>query len=144
MARKSRFVVPDVMRLPLFGGSLEDPDCEWIEVKSKLTYGDHQKIAGTIVDSLIIPNEIARDPKLLERYQNDLRLKLDTVLDDVYKLLVWLLDWNLLGEDGRVPEVSMDSVMALDMETARELHRVIDEYAAEQARVGKATVIKPV
>lgn len=144
MSKKNRFVVPDVVRLPLFGGSLNDPDCEWVEVKAKLTYGDHQRISGAILDSLVIPPEmLAEGSTKYDKFADDLRVKLDSALDGIYKILIWLIDWNLEGPDGKVPKVTEAAVLSLDVQTAKEILRVIDEHENAVVTEGKETTGAP-
>ena len=139
MAKPSRFVKPGSTRLPLFGADLDDPQCEWIEVKSQITYGDQQALAAKLVDSIEIPTDVMQDDAARENFKQGLRMKLDIAGDGPAKILIWGIDWNLEDGDGYVVEFCMDSVLNLDTDTAAELNRVIDEHAKKVGAVrGKA------
>lgn len=138
MSKRSRFVMPDTVKLPLFQGDAADPDCEWIEVKKKLGYGDEQSLANALIDSLQA-NDLAGGAEDVEAR---MKIKLNAGMEGLYRLVMWIVDWNLEGEEGPV-EVSLNSMKYLDPETARELHRVISAHEDATSSEGKVPEGKP-
>jgi hypothetical protein len=139
--KRNRFVKPGDVRLPLFGASIDDPECEWIDVKERITYGDQQKLAAVIFNSMVLPSEVLEDENQLAQFKEGLRLKLDLEMDGPYKILIWGLDWNLEDGDGNIVEFCYDSIINLDPVTAAEINRVIDAHAARvEEAAGKPSV----
>jgi len=137
--KQSRFVKPESIRLPLYGAALDDPECEWIEVKRQINYGDQQKMAAALIDGIDIPAEAIGDESARSKFKETLRLKLDIETDGPYKILVWGLDWNLEDGDGGVVEFCLDAITNLDIATAAEINRAIDAHATSVGiRRGKA------
>ena len=141
--RKTRMVTPTTITLPLWGADLDDPDCEWIVIQNKLSYGDQQRVATAIVESMEIPTDIRNDEKRLNEFvERNVKINLNAAMDGPFKMLIWLVDWNVKVEDeeGREHdvEISLDTIQQLEPESAEEILRVITEHEATVSKKGKA------
>jgi hypothetical protein len=77
MAR-CRVVRPETVRLPLSDG-------DWIEVKKRLTAGEARAVMGRMVKTMTPGEKIELDPLQVGRS----------------KALEYLVDWSLIGPDGK-------------------------------------------
>lgn len=118
MKRRNRFVMPEVVRLPLSDG-------DWIEVKRRLNVAERRSIT-----SAATKNGMSVDTKRVYVDANDLEFA---------KVDAWVLDWNLVGEDDKPIKYSAQAVRALDPETFNEITDAIDAHEkAEEAAKNSA------
>jgi hypothetical protein len=104
---RNRFVVPQVVRLPLSDG-------DWIEVKRKLTVGEARLATSSFVGSY--RGDGSRTPNL------------ETL--GMGMALAYLVDWSFVGvTDKRVP-VSLDALKELDLDTYAEIDKAIEAHIA--------------
>lgn len=130
--RPSRFVTPKSVKYPLFGASLEDPLCEWVEIKHELTYRDQQRMQGAIMDSLVIKGGGDDGEPDWDEVEREMRVKLDVASDGPAKILTHVIDWNLEDGEGNIVDLCRDAVDMLDNDTAEEIIRVIDEHEKQR------------
>lgn len=109
---RNRFVVPNVVRLPLSDG-------DWIEVKEHLSVGESRRAMQSFVGS--INGDGSRTP--------------NQELLGLGQVLAYLVDWSFRDANDKPVAVSLDALKALDVETFREIDDAID---AHMARVQKA------
>lgn len=128
--RRGAFVQQGIKRLYLFDGTPDDPDSLWIDVKSRLTYGEAQQVAGAMLDTLLLPqDDEGGDPdEVKERLRRTLEIRLDVASEGPTTLLAWLVDWNLEDENGSSVAVSLEALLLLDPEVAKEMSRVISAH----------------
>jgi len=120
----SAFVTEDTVKLPLWGGDLADPNVEWVEVKQKVTYGDEQRMANKVIDSMKMDADSLESDGGMDR----IKIKLDAAMDGPYAILTWGVDWNLVDGDNDHVEFTMDAILALDPPWAREIERVLEDH----------------
>jgi len=116
MAR-NRFVNPDTDRLHLSDG-------DFIEVKRILNVGDQKKL-----EAAGVKRAFGSAPEIdWENYQ-------------IARAAVWITDWTFLNAEGKVPEVTIEALKALDVETFTEIQRVLSDHITrqEEARKNGAT-----
>lgn len=123
--RRSASAKRGIERLPLFGGALQDPYCDWIEIKTELTYGEQQALAGALWESMEVKDD--------NKGEESIRMRMDVAYNGPAKLLAWLVDWNLVEVDNEGREtlapLTWDYITGdLSVEYGHEMHRVINEY----------------
>lgn len=112
-----RFVQPETVRLDLSDG-------DWIEVKKQLTWGEQQEFANCGLSPTVKgPQELQVDWAQVARR----------------RLLIWLVDWSLVGPNGKLMPVTANSVNALDPETGDEIVEALDRHITALAEAKKAT-----
>lgn len=111
MAR-CRVVRPETVRLPLSDG-------DWIEVKKRLTAGEARAVMGRMVKTMTPGEKIELDPLQVGRS----------------KALEYLVDWSLIGPDGKSLAIRDQSRSAigplldsLDEESFGEITKAIDDH----------------
>lgn len=102
---RNRFVVPNVVRLPLSDG-------DWIEVKERLTVGEARRATQSFVGS--ITSEGARTPNTAEL--------------GLGQVLAYLVDWSFRDANDKPVSVSFDAIKALDIEAFREIDDALDAH----------------
>ena len=111
MAR-NRFVVPDVIRKELTDG-------DWIEIKERLTYGEQKRLEtgamGKMTGSATAEAGISLD---FERY-------------NLMRLYTWLVAWSFVDDNGKRVKITVDSISALDPDTAQEIDDVLTAHLEE-------------
>ena len=105
MGKKSRFVRPETVNLDLSDG-------DWIEVKSRLTYGEQQSFAM---------GHLRYDSKT-ERVEADL------TESNIKRFATWIVDWSFVDEDGKLVAVSKSAIANLDPEAADEIDKALSAY----------------
>lgn len=131
--RRGAFVKQGIKRLFLFGGDATDPDTIWIDVKERLSYGERQEVAGSMLESLLIPqsNDKDLDPAARrEQLKRAMEIRLDVAGEGPTSLMAWLVEWNLEDEDGTPVALCLEALLQLDPEVADEIGRVIEEHAS--------------
>ena len=111
MAR-SRFVDPDVVRLPLSDG-------EWVEVKRELNAGEARKVFANLVTRMEVGEKAQLDPAQVGKT----------------KLVQYIVAWSFSNKQGPVKYSEAD-IDNLDQDTYRELVEAIDKHdeASERLR----------
>lgn len=112
MAR-TRFVSPDVVRLPLSDGY-------WIDVKKELNAGEERRIFTNIVKTMHAGEKAELDPDKVGKTQ----------------MLAYIVDWNFTGEDGKTVPFSEAALDNLDQPSYAEISAAIDTHVegVEKAR----------
>jgi len=129
MGRRNAFVVPNTVQLSLPGG-----EGEWIEVKEGLTYGEEQRLASAIVTNMTISQET--------REAEEQQIGLDTKRHAILRILLWVVDWNLEGPNGKRVELSASAIENLKPEIAQEINDVLDEHIRGAEGKGAGKVIE--
>lgn len=118
MARRNRFVNPDVVRLDLSDG-------DWVEVKAQLTYQESIELEAAGVSDTLKNGQLSMDWKLYK----------------MARINTWLVDWSFEdATEHRVP-FTPAAVATLDPDTADEIDKVLDVHVkrledAKKARAG--------
>lgn len=100
------FVQPDTRRLELSDGA-------WIEVKTELSFGEQQRLAGRIMRS--------KDGNIgtaWEEYR-------------IQGMVAWITDWSLTDMEGQIVGVSRAAIENLRQPIADEIDEVLQEHIAE-------------
>lgn len=122
---RNRFVVPGITRLELSDG-------DWIEVKSRLTYGEQQRLAGgAFTGGRATADGLGTLDIDVERYA-------------VLRLETWLTDWSFCDENGKAVKLSPAAIAALDPDSADEITAGLDAHierlATEKNLIAPVTV----
>lgn len=115
---RNRFVISNqTVRIPL-------SEEEWIEVKKELNAGEERKASSLA----LVPTKV--DGKIIDR--------VDWAVYELYRTHLWLVDWHIHDENGKVPSLSLDSLKALDIDTFNEINDLIFKHILEQEKSKKA------
>lgn len=96
---RNRFVTPDTKRLDLSDG-------DWIEVKTRLSWGDILLIqSSSVTGANFGTNEVGMDLR---------RAKMT-------RFMVWLTDWSFRDAAGKPVKLSLDAIAELESGTAEEI-----------------------
>lgn len=113
-----RVVTPDFVRLPLSDG-------DWIEVKRRLNAGEQRAMFARMYEAGVDGN-----------------LRLNTLQQGIAKVTAYLLDWSLVGLDGKVipvADASIETITAaldsIDIDSFREIRKAIEAHEEAQAAV---------
>jgi pyruvate-formate lyase-activating enzyme len=106
-----------------------DPGAEWVKLKRRVSYGDQQDMAGSIVKSIVVPDGATDAYK--EQLKRSTEFMLDVSNDGPFRLLVLIVDWNLKDRQGKDVALTMESIKLLDTEYAKELHRIASEHEVQ-------------
>jgi hypothetical protein len=104
----SRFVSPDVVRLPLTEG-------DWIDVKKRLNTGEQRRVFAKMARDMV-PGE---------------KVKLDPEQVGIAKVLEYLIGWSLTDGVKPVP-LSAAAVGNLEVETFNEIREAIEAHEEKQ------------
>ena len=100
---RNRFVDPDTKRLDMSDG-------DWIEVKTRLSWGDTLLIQSSSVKGAnFATDEVSMDLR---------RSKLT-------RFFVWLTDWSFTDGAGKRVKLTMDALEALEPDDAEEIDEVL-------------------
>jgi hypothetical protein len=122
----SRFVKPEIVRIPLSGG-------DWIEIKRRLTAGETKR-----VQARMLKNSYAGE-----------KMEIDFEMAEVSQVIEYLADWSFVDEAGQpvkirdtAPEYMAGAVRSLDPDTFREIVEAIaaHEKTLEEEKKPRATV----
>lgn len=113
------FVKPAVARLDLGDG-------QWVEIKEQITYGEAQRLTGSMLRSRVSRNDGADE------------VGVDYARFSVLKLQTWLVDWSARDEDDKPVPLSPAAIENLDPATAEAIDAAINAHLAKRAE-GKAT-----
>ena len=91
----------------------EGAGAEWIKIKNQITYGDEQDMAGKVVKSIKIPENATEDEKM--GLKREVEMMLDVAIDGPFKILVWVVDWNLKDQSDKSVDLDFDSVRQLSL-----------------------------
>lgn len=122
MSRRSRFVLPESVRLPLSDG-------DWIEVKRKLTSGELRRMQGAGF-------VYARDPEKPEGYT----VEIDNHRLSTARVATYLVDWSFVDDQDKPvkllddPRGRLQQIDALDPDTLDEIDKAIDAHLEAQAK----------
>jgi len=105
MAKVSRFVRPEVVRLPLSG---ED----WIEVKRELTVGEQRAAMARTVKTM----------------RSDGRFEPDLAMIGKSEVVAYLVDWSFTGDDDKPVKCSADAIDSLTVDTYDEIEKAIHAH----------------
>lgn len=108
------FVDPDTRTLQLSGG-------DWLEVKTRLTYGAAQRLGSVSLKSL----------------QNDggaQKFDIDLSTYKIERMAAYIVDWSARTPDGRKVAVSRDAFAALDPVAAEEINDALDRHIEDTLR----------
>lgn len=119
--------MPGTTKLYLWDETADTPGAEWIEVKNQISYGDEQDMAGKVVTSIKVP--AGADEAERQEIKDTLEVMLDVAIDGPFKILVWTVDWNLAGPDGKQVDLEFDAIRALSLEYADEINKLINDHA---------------
>ena len=111
MAR-NRFVVPNVIRKEISDG-------DWIEIKERLTYGEQKRL------------ETGAMGKMTADATADAGIVLDFERYNLVRLYTWLVAWSFVDADGKRVKITVDSLAALDQESAQEIDDVLTAHIEE-------------
>jgi len=112
-----RFVVPEIVRLPLSEG-------DWIDVKKTLNVGEQKRLEATgIARSAAAP------------------LMLDWSEYNIGRAAVWLTDWSFKDEDGKDVRLTEAAIRSLDVESFEEIQNALTAHVKgiEEAKKAKAS-----
>ena len=109
------FVEPETVRLDVSDG-------QWIEIKQELTWAEDEALAAVAVQGmrLVDPDDIGDE---LRRTQE---IGVDMSLVNVAKLAMYIVDWSLVGANGRRVDI--------DGKTMREKRQILGNLAGARAR----------
>ncbi len=102
---RSRFVTPEVVRLPL-------SDHEWVDIKKRLNTGEQRAIFARMARDITPGDKIALKPEEVGKA----------------KIAEYLLGWSFVDDDGRPVPVAAAQIDNLDPETYREIREAIDAH----------------
>lgn len=105
MARRVRFVTPEVVRLPLSDG-------DWIEVKKRLSVGEERQAFQQIVGE--IKSDGWRRPNL--------------EMVGIAEMIAYLVDWSFRDARDKPVRVTIDAIRQLDLATFRELEAALTAH----------------
>jgi hypothetical protein len=102
---RSRFVTPEIVRLPLSDG-------DWIEVKKRLSVGEARYATSSFIGAF--KQDGSRIPNL------------ETL--GMGQTLAYLVRWSFRDAQDLPVSVSLDALKALDMDTYREIEEAIEQH----------------
>ncbi len=102
---RSRFVTPEVVRLPL-------SDHEWVDIKKRLNTGEQRAIFARMARDITPGDKIALKPEEVGKA----------------KIAEYLLGWSFVDDDGRPVPFAAAQIDNLDPETYREIREAIDAH----------------
>jgi hypothetical protein len=110
---RSRFVIPDVVRVPLSDG-------DWIDVKRELNAGEQRRVFTSLVKTMQAGEKPELNPEQVGKT----------------KLLEYIIGWSLCDANGKPVPFTPTALDAVDPETYTEITKAVDahEDAAEKAR----------
>ena len=117
---RNRFVIPETVRLDLSEG-------DWVEVKSRLSYGEQQRLAG---------GALRTRRSLVGTGNEDFELSVDMEAYDVLRLSTWIADWSFCNSAGKQVPVSPEAIAALDPDTAAEIDEALSAHMREMQKKG--------
>lgn len=107
MRKSNRFVMPDVVRLPLSEG-------DWIEVKRRLNVAERRSITSRAAKGGVSTDST--------------RVFVDANEMEFAKVDAWVLDWSFIGADEKPVKFSPEAVRALDPASFAEIIDAIDAH----------------
>jgi hypothetical protein len=108
MGQRSRFVQPDIVRLPL-------SDNDWIDIKKELNTGEQRRVFSDFVKTARTGEEWTVDPEKV----------------GMTKVLAYLLAWSFVDADGKPVDVSEGAIKSLNIASFREVKDAIDAHDAQ-------------
>jgi len=118
MGRRSRFITPQIKRLPL-------SDDDWIEVKLDLNTGDSKILERAGVQPPIMLNGRPFEP-------------MDWTIYEMTKVHIYLLDWSFRDSDDKPVKVSLDALKNLDPMDFAEISKTVSKHIQERLMEKKA------
>lgn len=112
-------VAADTVRIEILDGA------EWIEVKSELSYGEQQRLAGWGAQIAARARDEANDDP------DDMGISLDWAKLNVHNLLMWLVDWSLKDAEGKPLPLTYSSVYNLRRKVGEAIDDAITQHKAE-------------
>jgi len=113
--KPSRFASGATEKLPLSDG-------DWILIHRELSYAQQRRLAAAGLSGV---------PAALVEQGGGEALNVDLAQFDIEKLVTWVMDWSFTDGDGNHVVVSRQSIEALTVETAEEIHRALSAYIAD-------------
>jgi len=105
MARKCRFVKPEIVRLELSDG-------DWLEVKKRLSIGEErasfQQISGSI--------------------NNEGWIRPNVEMVGIAEVLAYLVDWSLIDANDKPVKVSKDALLSMDPDDYKEIEEAVQAH----------------
>lgn len=105
---RNRFVTPETVTLELSDG-------DWIEVKERLTYGEHKGLTASALSRTGVLGK-------------DMGVDIDFQAYELSRLEMWLVDWSLCDAAGKRVPVSREAISALDVDTAEEIEEALKQH----------------
>lgn len=115
--KRARFSSGAAVKLPLSEG-------DWVLVRQELSYGQQRRLAASGLTGI---DQAAAEGE---------RLRVDLAAYDIERLVLWVMDWSLVDDDGDRVTVSREAIEALHPDTAAEINAVLDAHI--EALEGKA------
>lgn len=113
--RRSRFVEPDTTRLELTDG-------DWLEVKSRLDFGERNALATAgLKQAGTLGNGHAPE------------FTIDLAAYKLERMLAYLTDWSFRDRNDRNVPISRATINALDPDTADEIDAALDAHIEAQS-----------
>jgi len=98
----------------------DDEEQDWIEIKTELTYGEEQRLAGIGVTSY----------RPLDDDKGELGV--DWGVLGVEKIAMYLVSWSFKKPNGDTAPCDKNSIRNLTQETADEILDIINQHEADQ------------
>lgn len=129
--RKSWIVQARKQKLPLKLGDGE----EWIEVKDRLTVGEHRDLADKAMGDAI-PD--------MDNPDNAFAMKAEMKMANypINRALVWVTDWSLVDHEGKTVPVNRVNMRALETEAFDAIDKCLDVHIGGMEKAGKANPTK--
>lgn len=110
MARRVRFVTPEIVRLPLSEG-------DWIEVKKRLTVGEARTATTSFIGKFHGDGSRTPNPEML----------------GMGWVFAYLVRWSFRDANDLPVSVSLDALKSLDLDSYREIEEAIEAHEARMA-----------
>jgi hypothetical protein len=124
---RNRFVSAETTRLEL-------SDSDWVEVKSRLSYGEQQRLAEAAFG----------DVSMADAQSGNLHIKYTNAEFNLTRLATWLVDWSFVDAKGKTVKISRATIAALDPETVAEIDSALTAHLERQSEKKAETNGEPV
>lgn len=114
---RNRFITPDTTRLDLSDG-------DWVEVKTRLNWGETQRISSSLLRSI--------------KGSED-EMGIDWAKYGSLRLQTWLVDWSFKDGTDKPVKLTPAAIANLDPETAAEIDAVLSAHVEKLDAEKKAT-----
>lgn len=111
--KKNRFVQPDIARLDL-------SDSDWVEVKERLTYAEHQRLYSSML-------------RTVKEGGGDGEIGVDLGRFNLLRLETWLVDWSFRDANDKPVPLTRAAIENLDPDTVREIDEALDRHQTDLA-----------